>query len=260
MPTKLNAWLAVPPVGCSGKSIASPTLLLNSLAITPPRTTSLLESASIAWPCAYLVLRPLHAASLGSLATIESVDAAPDSSTAPEVASNRSTVNAVLTPDTRCRHELVPVLRPPWSAVAHRELCPPQLAQVVEVTARGDAADAGRLRHRSGRQPRLRPAKHLDDEIQGCIRKSLGQGFVPSRPQRSENPVNIALLGLADARHPHGGGRVGQQLFLKAGKEKGLDQILHDSAAYRGAQAVDVARRSDRDHVDRRVVTLAQLL
>src|SRR2546430_9759586 len=51
-----------------------------------------------------------------------------------------------------------------------------------------------------------------------------------------------------------------QKLLLEGGKQERLDQVMDDAAAHRGPQALDVARRRDRDHVHRRLRVLAQAL
>src|SRR5450759_3718114 len=49
-------------------------------------------------------------------------------------------------------HQAVTVFGAARPAVAHGELHPPQLAEVIEIATRRDAADAGLVRHRGRRQ------------------------------------------------------------------------------------------------------------
>src|SRR5260370_6282742 len=65
---------------------------------------------------------------------------------------------------------------------------------------------------------------------------------------------------MADSVDAIAGSRVRQQLFFEGREQKRLDQVVDNAASHRRAQALDLARRCDRDHVDRRMVAFAQLL
>ncbi len=71
-------------------------------------------------------------------------------------------------------------------AVSHGQLHLPKLAEVVQIPSGGNAAHACRIRHRSGRQPGLRLAQGLHDQIESGVGKPLWN-YVASFTGKSAN-------------------------------------------------------------------------
>jgi hypothetical protein len=90
----------------------------------------------------------------------------------------------------------VAVLGAPAAAVAEPDLHAADLVQVAEVALRGGPAHPGHLRHLRGRQ--LLPARGEQplDGLQRVGGPALGAGQLILGPQRAEDPVDVALVGL----------------------------------------------------------------
>src|ERR1700674_2951740 len=157
-------------------------------------------------------------------------------------------------------HQAVAVFGAAGPAVAHGELHLPQLAEVIEIARRPGAADTGFIRRRRRRQAGLQPVQRQDDQFQRGVRQTLRQGLVAGRPQRAEDAVHIGLLRMVDSPHAIAGRGVRKELLLEGREKKRLDKVKDDTAAHRRPQALALARRCNRDHVDRRTVVFAQLL
>src|SRR3984893_14133684 len=90
----------------------------------------------------------------------------------------------------------VAVLGAPAAAVAEPDLHAADLAQVAEVALRGGPAHPGHLCPLRGRQ--LLPARgeQLLDGLQRVGGPALRAGQLILGPQRAEDPVDVALVGL----------------------------------------------------------------
>src|SRR5437016_201430 len=152
----------------------------------------------------------------------------------------------------------VQVLRTPAAAIAEPDLDAPDLVEAAEVALRGSPAHPGHLRDLRGGHLLPAGGEQPLDGLQRVGGPALRVGQLVLGPQRAEDPVDVALVGLVQRVEAGPHLAVGQQLVAQRREAEGFEQVVQGAALHGRADAVGVLGRGDDDDVHRRVPFPAQ--